>query len=323
MVWFALFVFAAVAGAAVALPVWRSRDTGVNNPPAWAAFAVAGLVFVGAFVAYNRLGQPALADQPITTRTLSAEAELVRMVAQAEMRLFSQPDDAEGWRVIAPVYRRLGRFDDALAAYDRALRWGSFEARAKSDLLVQRAETSLLLSQGVFNDAIKATIAEARGLDPLNVRGGFLDAMQVDSAGDIAVARARWNEFIAAFEATGDQTVELARQRLAMLSDGDGAERAAPPPLSGPTAEQMAAAQTMSDTDRAAMIDGMVSGLAARLEADPSDVAGWVRLIRSYGVLGRDADALEAIVKAREVFADDAAALAQIDAVAGGEHKPK
>ena len=35
------------------------------------------------------------------------------------------------------------------------------------------------------------------------------------------------------------------------------------------------------------MIEGMVSRLAERLKAEPDDVEGWLRLIRSYVVLGR------------------------------------
>ncbi len=58
-------------------------------------------------------------------------------------------------------------------------------------------------------------------------------------------------------------------------------------PLPGPTAADVAAAQDMSAGDRSAMIEGMVSNLAARLKEQPNDVEGWLRLIRSYSVLGK------------------------------------
>ena len=48
------------------------------------------------------------------------------------------------------------------------------------------------------------------------------------------------------------------------------------------------------------MIRGMVDGLAARLEANPNDVDGWLRLSRSYGVLGESAKSIDAARKARE-----------------------
>jgi cytochrome c-type biogenesis protein CcmH len=42
----------------------------------------------------------------------------------------------------------------------------------------------------------------------------------------------------------------------------------------------------------------MVARLAARLEREPGDVAGWVMLMRSYKTLGRDADARAALRRA-------------------------
>ena len=70
---------------------------------------------------------------------------------------------------------------------------------------------------------------------------------------------------------------------------------AAPP---GPTEELVAAAAQMTDDERAEMIEGMVSQLADRLEDEPDDPDGWVRLVRAYLVLERRDDALAAAGKA-------------------------
>ena len=48
----------------------------------------------------------------------------------------------------------------------------------------------------------------------------------------------------------------------------------------------MAAAKDMSETDRAAMIRGMVDRLATRLKQNGNDVEGWLRLVRAYMVMG-------------------------------------
>ncbi len=52
--------------------------------------------------------------------------------------------------------------------------------------------------------------------------------------------------------------------------------------------------EDMAPEERAAMIENMVQGLAARLEADPQDLQGWRMLARSYGVLGRNQEAVDA-----------------------------
>ena len=49
---------------------------------------------------------------------------------------------------------------------------------------------------------------------------------------------------------------------------------------------EIAAAREMEGEDRAAMIRGMVDGLAQRLEQDGDDLQGWLRLARARLVLG-------------------------------------
>lgn len=77
----------------------------------------------------------------------------------------------------------------------------------------------------------------------------------------------------------------------------------------GPTAEDMAAAQDMEPEERQAMIEGMVEGLAARLQDDPADLEGWVMLARSYAVLARYEDAVHAYTRASELAPNDTALL--------------
>jgi cytochrome c-type biogenesis protein CcmH len=60
----------------------------------------------------------------------------------------------------------------------------------------------------------------------------------------------------------------------------------------------------------------MVDGLAARLAADPNDAAGWVRLIRAYGVLGETAKRDEALRRASARFGDQPEIVAALKAAA-------
>ena len=57
-------------------------------------------------------------------------------------------------------------------------------------------------------------------------------------------------------------------------------------PPRGPSAEDMRAAGRMTPEERQEMIRGMVEGLAERLEENPGDLAGWLRLGRAQAVLG-------------------------------------
>jgi cytochrome c-type biogenesis protein CcmH len=75
----------------------------------------------------------------------------------------------------------------------------------------------------------------------------------------------------------------------------------------GPTDEQVQAASGMTPEDRASMIEGMVSGLSARLEENPDDLEGWTMLARSYGVIGEPEKSAEAFARAIELAPDDLA----------------
>src|SRR4051794_368465 len=89
------------------------------------AAAVAALVFmpVGAIALYIVLGSPMLPGQPLAARLNEPQdRSLASLIARVESHLEQQPDDGRGWEVVAPVYLRLGRFDDAVQANRNVLK---------------------------------------------------------------------------------------------------------------------------------------------------------------------------------------------------------
>lgn len=79
-----------------------------------------------------------------------------------------------------------------------------------------------------------------------------------------------------------------------------------------PTEEEIAAAQSLSADEQAEMIQGMVAGLAAKLEENPDNPDGWVMLVRSYSHLGEKAKADAAYARAQEHYASNPDMLAKI-----------
>ncbi|MGH6915858.1 MAG: tetratricopeptide repeat protein, partial [Geminicoccales bacterium] len=74
------------------------------------------------------------------------------------------------------------------------------------------------------------------------------------------------------------------RQQLQSAAADLGIDLASAGSGSGPSAEQMQAARSMSPEERTTMIRGMVAGLAERLDKQPDDAEGWRMLGRSYQV---------------------------------------
>jgi len=73
----------------------------------------------------------------------------------------------------------------------------------------------------------------------------------------------------------------------------------------GPSQDDIRAASQMSESDRNAMIQGMVDGLSAKLEDDPSDPDQWIKLLRARSVLGQTQKAQEEISRMKRVFEND------------------
>ncbi|MCY4496263.1 MAG: c-type cytochrome biogenesis protein CcmI [Rhodospirillaceae bacterium] len=123
-----------------------------------------------------------------------------------------------------------------------------------------------------------------------------------------------WERLARSYEVLGEaEKAEEARRRAHALRSAAGR-----PPLrparKGPAREDIARMEEMSPEDRSIMIQGMVEGLAARLEENSDDIQGWIMLARSYRVLNRPEKARDALRRAREAAPDDPGMLVQLGA---------
>jgi cytochrome c-type biogenesis protein CcmH len=109
---------------------------------------------------------------------------------------------------------------------------------------------------------------------------------------DAAVANAR---AALAGDKTGLQAFDEALRRFGV----DGSSTASPPAPATPVPAQ-------ANDANSEMIRGMVSRLAERLKQDGSDLDGWMRLVRSYVVLGERDNAIAAAADARRIIGNDA-----------------
>ena len=73
----------------------------------------------------------------------------------------------------------------------------------------------------------------------------------------------------------------------------------------------------MSTGDRSAMIEGMVESLAEKLKTEPKNFEGWMRIIRSYSVLGDKDKAADALKQGLAIFPAEGSEGKQLLALAG------
>ncbi|WP_108659667.1 c-type cytochrome biogenesis protein CcmI [Acuticoccus kandeliae] len=305
---------AASARTEIARRLLRARRDGGARPEGrrrrWGAAGIVG-AFVIAFsvAAYGWIGSPTYGDQPLAARTPPETNDLATMLARAEERLAAQPDDGRGWAAVAPVYLRMGRFDDAAEAYANAGRTLGESAA----FLTGEGQALTLANDGAITDTARARFARASEIEPAAPAPQIFLAIDARQRGDIADAANRWRTLLETSNGS-EPWLPIARAEIAQLPGSPLADIAPPAaaPAPGPTPEAVAAASAMSDEQRAQMIEGMVSGLAARLDADGGTAAEWIRLVNAYRVLGREADAAAAIERAMAALPDaDRAAFAE------------
>jgi cytochrome c-type biogenesis protein CcmH len=263
--------------------------------------ALAGLPAL-AVALYLPLGSPRLADFPLAARsqTASTSQPLDNLVAQVEAHLEKNPTDGRGWSVLAPVLTKIGRFDDAVKAYRNSIAYNGDSAERRADL----GEAMAAAAGGVVTAEAKAEFERAVALDASEVKARFFLGLAAEQDGRPADAAAIWRAMLATAPA-GASWRGLVQASLARVGGGPAA-----PALSDDT---IAAAKDMNETDRNAMIQGMVARLATRLQRDGSDVEGWLRLVRAYMVLGDRDKARQALADARQAVGNDAGRLQKLN----------
>lgn len=220
--------------------------------------------------------------------------DLPTAIAQIEAHLAQNPQDGRGWEVVAPVYLRMGRLDDAVKAYEAALRLLGRDA----DRLANYGEALVAAKDGLVSAQAEAAFDEAVKLDPSSFKARFYLARAAEQDGQIEKARAGYAALLAASPADAPW-VPVVKEQLARL---DGPQQAA----SEAAQPQMGAEDILR----------MVSGLAERLDKDGGSAEEWARLVRSYAVLGQRDKALAAAQRARQALSQDDAGLKTIDAMA-------
>ncbi len=310
----------------------------LDNPPAGAGTSRAGwfllggaLLLAAGSIGYN-IYNASSGEAPTATSADGPQTiEQLRAAAEASK------DDARPWSDLAFAYFQQGEFDEAAAAYRRAVTIDPQAAVLWSAL----GET---LVMGSARDPLPAEALQAfdkaLALDPDDPRARYFLAAKKDLDKDHEGAIAAWldlladsppgapweNDLVRTIEQVGqinkiDVAARIAEaqgaRKPALLAPGSGgvAGAAASPNLRGPSAADVAAARQMKPSEQREMAEGMVAQLEARLQQQPKNIDGWLMLIRSRMTLGepdKAKAALEAAVTANP------GATAQLRAQAAG-----
>lgn len=303
-------------------------DEDAPPPASSAAFPLAlGVVVAGAAVAlYLNTGQPGMEDAPLSLRTdlqtaaqgpsqAGGGADGAAMQAQLRQRLADNPNDMAGWVTLARTERVLGNHPEAVRAFARAIELAGRNAIA--DLIAEYGEAQVFEAFGTVSPRAVETFEQALAKDPDEIKSRFYIAEGRAQSGDYAGAIALWRGLTADAPPNAPWVGEVRARIADAAMKGNIMPMQVQPerpsdsgkPASGlrgaiagdkaPTADEVQAVQEMAPQDQNAFIRSMVQRLADKMEENPDNVDGWLRLGRAYQVLEDKDKAMHAFGQAK------------------------
>jgi cytochrome c-type biogenesis protein CcmH len=183
-----------------ALPAEAPPARGKNR-----ALIAASAISVSAFaiVLYFLVGNP----QSLSPRFTEEHASL--FVEQLAQHLKENPDNAQGWTVLARVYHELERYGEAVAAFEKASELNPNDAQ----LLADYADSVARANEGRLEGKPMALLAKSLAADPANVKALALSGAAAYGAGDYKLAAEYWQRLLVRIPA-GSEEARLVQERI-------------------------------------------------------------------------------------------------------------
>lgn len=164
---------------------------------------------------YALLGSPA-AVLPEAVQTQRATADMEQLTAKLAQKMEQNPDNPEGWAMLARSYKALGRWDDAERAFGRV----GPELNKNAELLAEVAELLVQKNNG-FNPRSRELIQQALRLEPDNMLALFLGGGEALDRGRHAEAAALWERLLPQLE-PGSEDARMVESSIAMARGRSG-----------------------------------------------------------------------------------------------------
>lgn len=196
-------------------PLWRREPEGATvatGATRTAAWTVALLVPLAAVSLYAALGNPnGLRPAPeVAAQGEVGPAQIEQMVARLASRLAQQPNDADGWRMLARSAETLRRFGQAADAYRHLLALEPDNA----DVMVDYAVVLGMSMNSSLAGEPEALLARALEVNPNHLQALALSGSAAMERGDVANAVKPWKKILALAPADS----EIARSIAASIA---------------------------------------------------------------------------------------------------------
>jgi cytochrome c-type biogenesis protein CcmH len=184
-------------------------------------------------------GEPGLnpdAAQPQVSTPEHQQQTINNMVAQLEQRLKDEPNDPEGWFMLARSYKFLKRYDDAIKVFEKVMKMGGDQV---PDVLAAYADTIAMASGRQITQEAIDLLEKAIEIDPNHVQGLWLIGTAAYQQQEFKSALGFWERLYKVLPPGSNEANQIAanigevRERLGMSPMTAMAPTMAPPMMQG------------------------------------------------------------------------------------------
>ena len=160
-------------------------------------------------------------DPELAARATRGDEILQRLASHLE----DNPDDLEGWRLLAASYMQLGRYDEGRAAYQRL--W-DLTPQPDDELKIAYAESQILADRAALTGEAGRLVEEVLVTNPGHLKGLWYGGFVALELGREDVVRSRWMTLLTLNPP--EDIARIVQGQLAELAGGSpaGAQAAAP-----------------------------------------------------------------------------------------------
>ena len=156
------------------------------------AFSLILIIPVAAGAIYSQLGEfgavTGNVEKAVSNMPAPPNMSMEEAVAGLKERLKAEPENPEGWFMLARTYAAMQQYDDAVAAYEKMLELVADNA----NLLLHYADAVIMSQGGRISDKASAAITKAIQLEPDNLQGMWMAGMLASKNADYKQALTYW-----------------------------------------------------------------------------------------------------------------------------------
>jgi len=187
-----------------------------QGPSRKTAIAILILLPILGLVGYGILGNPKAMDptQAAAPQQMTPE-KINEMVSSLAEKLKANPDDTQGWLMLARSYKSLGRYSEAVQAYAKVEK----AINDDPDQLASYAEAIAMANGKGINGKALQLIERALKVDPKHAHSMFLAGAAAMEAGDNKKGLSYWEPLLPQVE-PGSEIEQMLRNGIEKMKAG-------------------------------------------------------------------------------------------------------